>query len=135
MKTEENKDIIYDLEDPSSAPQKMESSEVGDEGGECMSEGAEDAQGSETSENPYDNADNAEHGDNVADSGNPAMAEITRMVEEMGAETLLDIIRDNRNAAIRRIISEVEASGDRIMPSGASSSMGCASIFDLAALA
>ena len=61
--------------------------------------------------------------------------EIGRMVEEMGAETLLEIIRGNRNAAIRQIISEVEASQVRPLPSGNSASIGCTSIFDLAALA
>ena len=57
------------------------------------------------------------------------------MVEEMGAETILEIIRGNRNAAIRQIISEVEAARDTAMPSGSSGPLSCGSIFDLAALA
>lgn len=61
--------------------------------------------------------------------------EIERMVEEMGAETLLAIIKDNRNAAIRQIIREVEASRRRDLPSGNPVSASCSTIFDLAALA
>lgn len=77
----------------------------------------------------------APHNSDCPEPSDTARAEIDRLVGEMGAETLLDIIRDNRNAAIRQIISEVEASRDRTIPSGDSASMGCTSIFDLAALA
>lgn len=61
--------------------------------------------------------------------------QLRKMVEDMGAETLLEIIRDNRNAAIRQILSEVEAARTRSLPSGNSVVKGCSSIFDLAAMA
>ncbi len=68
------------------------------------------------------------------ESVSEAEVRIRKMVSEMGAETLLDIIRDNRNAAIRQILSEVE--GQRgIMHTGPSGGCGCSSIFDLAAMA
>lgn len=65
----------------------------------------------------------------------PAETELREMLEEVGAETLLQIIKDNRNAAIRQIIKEVEESRDRTIPSGASAAHTCSSIFDLASLA
>ena len=131
MEKDENKDdVIYDLE-------RSEGSE-----GSEMSEGSEgskmseESEGSEMSERS-EGSEMSERSEGSEASGDvdPAMAEIERMVGEMGAETLLEIIRDNRNAAIRQIISEVEAARERDMPSGFSGSMGCSSIFDLAALA
>ncbi len=85
----------------------------------------------EESESP-DESESTEEADGAEDQ---AANEIKRMIDEMGAERLLDIIRDNRNAAIRQIISEVETSRERDMPSGKSTSMTCRSIFDLAAMA
>ncbi len=70
-----------------------------------------------------------------SENADPAENQLKKMIAEVGAETLLDIIRDNRNAAIRQIISEVEASQDRTVPSGLSGAHRCNSIFDLAALA
>ncbi len=64
-----------------------------------------------------------------------AESEIEKMIREVGADTLLQIIKDNRNAAIRQIISEVEASRDHPIPSGSRAPSSCTSIFDLAALA
>ncbi len=83
----------------------------------------------DTSDNA--NTDGVENNDNATD----ADKELQRMVAEMGAETLLGIIKDNRNAAIRQIISEVEAAQSNIVNSGASTAPTCASIFDLAAMA
>ncbi len=132
---EENKDTIYDIE---SAVHPAE--------GSVAEELAKENESSDIS----DNSDNSRNSDNTEDpapseisenfespelSKEPAMAEIERMVEDMGAETLLSIIKDNRNAAIRQIISEVEASRDRSLPSGSSTRKECSSIFDLAALA
>lgn len=74
-------------------------------------------------------------GESAGSAKSEAEMELDRMVGEIGAETLLSIIRDNRNAAIRQIISEVEASRDRSLPSGKSAAVGCSSIFDLAAMA
>ena len=134
MEKDENKDdVIYDLErsegsEGSKMSEESEGSEMseGSEGSE-MSERSEGSEGSEMSERS--------EGSEASGDVDPAMAEIERMVGEMGAETLLEIIRDNRNAAIRQIISEVEAARERDMPSGFSGSMGCSSIFDLAAMA
>ncbi len=64
-----------------------------------------------------------------------AESEIQRMIDDMGANRVLEIIRDNRNEAIRQILSEIEASQVRVMPSGRSIIKECNSIFDLAAMA
>ncbi len=81
-----------------------------------------------------ESSESSESSDN-AENADPAENQLKKMIAEVGAETLLDIIRDNRNAAIRQIISEVEASQDRTVPSGLSGAHRCNSIFDLAALA
>ncbi len=91
----------------------------------------------ESAESPAENEspDADESGcDSVEDENSPRK-QLERMADEMGAETLLEIIRDNRNAAIRQIIREVEASQEAVLVSGVSCSGSCSSIFDLAALA
>ena len=149
---EKKEDIIYDM-----ASQAESLVEAGAPGDTELSEATEPAEEPEVSDNSEDSADTGssettettETTDNITDniekpesSDNPdasemsaAEREIERMVGEMGAETLLEIIRDNRNAAIRQIISEVEESRPRGLPSGASVARNCSSIFDLAALA
>ncbi len=86
-----------------------------------------------------DNSDDSDRADNPDDSdskiSSSAQKEIKRMIDEMGADTLLEIIKDNRNAAIRQIIKEVEASQVRCLPSGDSAAKSYDSIFDLAAQA
>ena len=87
---------------------------------------------------PVENDDNPDCPDTSGSSEkekSPAENEIDRMIDEVGAETLLEIIRDNRNAAIRQIISEVESSQQSVLRSGVSIAKECNSIFDLAALA
>lgn len=64
-----------------------------------------------------------------------AGAEIARMVEEMGAEKVLEIIRGNRNAAIDQIVKELEEESDCQMQSGTSIASRYNSIFELAAMA
>ncbi len=65
----------------------------------------------------------------------PAEEEIDRMMEKVGAEKMLEIIKGNRNAAIKQIISEITSSTERRLPSGDSAYRKCNSIFDLAELA
>ena len=124
---EENDDIIYDLE----ATGSVAESEVSDdfENPEATDSSADSgpAGSTESSDTPDDSDDPG--------LSDPAMEELGRMVEEMGASTLLDIIRDNRNAAIRQIISEVEAARNHAIPSGRSVAASCSSIFELAAQA
>ena len=117
---EEEKDIIYELP----------------ESGEWRAEGGERAQAAAIDDNSdhSDHSDNADNADN-SDNADNADTRLRQMIDEVGAETLLEIIRDNRNAAIRQIISEVEASQDRVLQSGVSAARKCNSIFDLAALA
>lgn len=57
------------------------------------------------------------------------------MIAQMGAERLLEIIRDNRNAAIAQIMEEVRSQNETPLPSGIASETRCSSIFDLASLA
>lgn len=57
------------------------------------------------------------------------------MIEEMGAGKVLEIIRDNRNAAIRQIMKEMSEEADCPLHSGVSNEISCQSIFDLASLA
>lgn len=70
-----------------------------------------------------------------ADLSDVAGKEIAKMVEEMGAEKVLEIIRGNRNAAIDQIVKELEAESDYSMQSGTSIASRYSSIFDLAAMA
>lgn len=138
----EKEDIIYDLE--MEAPRTPE-------GG--------DADGSEVLDEPdnldkLDNLDNHEDSDETGDSDSAEDSDETRtfdspeeperseaekkideMIGQMGAETLLEIILDNRNAACRQIIEEVRAQPRSPIPSGVAANSGPASIFDLAAMA
>ncbi len=119
VKSEEaNEDVIYEIQEESE-----------------NSEDSEDSENDENDEND-DNADNADNAENADNDDNSANAEnrLKEMVAEMGAETVLEIIRDNRNAAIRQILAEVEAQRAPLQ-SGVSAARACTSIFDLAALA
>ncbi|MDE6521417.1 MAG: hypothetical protein K2L17_01245 [Muribaculaceae bacterium] len=109
---EESTDIIYDIADDN------------------IADDSESSKNSDDSESP-DTSTPTES----ADLPDPAKTEIDKMISEIGADTLLQIIKGNRNAAIEQIIKEVEASHDRSLPSGASSAPTCTSIFDLAAMA
>ena len=108
---EENTDTIYDIADD-------------------IAEDSESSKNSDDSDSP--DASNPTEDTGLSDS---AKTEIDKMISEIGAETLLQIIKGNRNAAIEQIIKEVEAAHDSSLPSGASSAPSCTSIFDLAALA
>ncbi len=112
---EPSEDIIYDLSEPSESSESSESSEPSD------------------NDDNDENADNAENDDN-AENHTEAEKKLKKMVAEMGAETVLEIIRDIRNAAIRQILAEVEAQRQPLQ-SGVSAARPCNSIFDLAALA
>ncbi len=90
------------------------------------------SESSENSENDV-NSENSDNADNT-ESLSEAETSLREMVAEMGAERVLEIIRDNRNAAIRQILSEVEAQRGPLQ-SGVSVGRACSSIFDLAALA
>lgn len=65
----------------------------------------------------------------------PAQTEIEKMIGEMGAAKVLQLIRGNRNAAIEQIMTEVEQQTDPTLQSGVSVSQGARSIFDLARMA
>lgn len=69
------------------------------------------------------------------DSSETARREIDSMIKEMGPETLLRIIRKERNAACEQIKAELADRRGAYIPSGKSISRSCASIFDLASLA
>ena len=133
---EEEKDIIYELsEGGERSVENFEGGERSVESGERVEvadidENSDFSDNSDVSDNSdfSDNSDNSDHSDN-------ADKKLQQMIDEVGAETLLEIIRDNRNAAIRQIISEVEASQERVLQSGVSAARKCNSIFDLAALA
>lgn len=64
-----------------------------------------------------------------------AKGEIEAMMADMGAEKLLEIIRENRNAAITQILDEMERTPGEPMQSGRSVGGFCNSIFDLAGMA
>ena len=64
-----------------------------------------------------------------------ARTEIENMMQDMGADKLLDIIRNNRNAAIEEIKRELTENSNECLPSGISATGRCDTIFDLAALA
>lgn len=114
----EASDILYELTEGSDDSDSSDGPDISDKPEETdVHPGSEDAEKTENSEK------------------SAAEAELEKMLSEVGADTLLQIIKDNRNAAIRQIIREVEASRDRSIPSGASAAPSCSSIFDLAALA
>lgn len=111
----------YDLEEQPEAPAPLKPNVVNN------ADNADNADNAENDEND-ENAENAENPDS-------AKAKIENMIDEMGAEKLLEIINGNRNSAIRQIISEAAASNDNFIPSGTSVARNMDSIFDLAALA
>lgn len=101
-----------------------------------ISESAEDTEETDTSDGRSETSDNPDPAETKESRKlSQAESEIEKMMREVGADTLLQIIKDNRNAAIRQIISEVEASRDSPIPSGSKATSSCTSIFDLAALA
>ena len=129
---EENKvdDIIYDLEEASRAGDaETKPEETQEENAPRDNDGDGDSGAAVTMTDSHDADSNEEE-----EESSPRK-QIERMVEEMGAETLLEIIRDNRNAAIGQILKEVEATRRTDIPSGNSARRPCGSIFDLAALA
>ena len=70
------------------------------------------------------------------ESKDPALESIREMVESLGAERVLELIRDNRNAAIEQILSELkEGEENEPMRSGLSVEPKYHSIFDLASFA
>ena len=135
---ESSEDIIYDLEESANTePEATQEESVLPDIGTGISTDSESdndngsACGAAVRMTALHDADlNEEEGKKTS-----PRKEIERMVEEMGAATLLEIIRDNRNAAIRQIIKEVEATQRHDLPSGNSAARTCGSIFDLAALA
>ena len=141
---ENQEEIIYDLEHAEASKvqrtQKPESSKKSEKIKKTKnSENDDKSDNDENDDNP-ENSENGENGENSendenADNVDATRAEIERMVEEIGSETLLSIIKDNRNAAIRQIISEVEAARESGMHSGLSADGRNSSIFDLAAMA
>ena len=74
-------------------------------------------------------------GSAAAEAESKARAEIEAMMADMGAEKLLEIIRENRNAAISQILDEMEKTPREPMQSGRSVGGFCNSIFDLAGMA
>lgn len=76
-----------------------------------------------------------ESGGAVPEAELKAKGEIEAMVADMGAEKLLEIIRENRNAAITQILDEMERTPGEAMQSGRSVGGFCNSIFDLAGMA
>ncbi|MDE7095994.1 MAG: hypothetical protein K2O47_00700 [Muribaculaceae bacterium] len=138
---EKDNEIIYDLTEASAEsaagtsvdaalPVENAGSSVSSEES-CQSECLELSQISSA----LDNQGSRDDSESSEKEKSPAETEIDRMIDEVGAETLLEIIRDNRNAAIRQIISEVESSQQSVLRSGVSIAKECNSIFDLAALA
>ncbi len=87
-------------------------------------------------------ADSSEESDRPGKSGSHeksgssarAQKKLQKMIDEIGADTLLEIIKDNRNAAIRQILAEMEKQRTPLQ-SGISAARGCNSIFELASQA
>ncbi|MDE6637496.1 MAG: hypothetical protein K2K32_04580 [Muribaculaceae bacterium] len=131
---ENENDIIYDLD--AADAEKTEILEIPEESDESdMSDQSDQSDQSYQSEQS-DQSDQSEPSDATEeDEKSPAEAELQKMLDEMGAETLVEIIKDNRNAAIRQIISEVQSAQPRALGSGTSITSTCQSIFDLAAMA
>ncbi len=118
----EEEDLIYALDGQQESPDAPAESDTNAE------PVATNDENNETDNNNKNNNKNDENDDK-------AQQELQKMIEEVGAENLLEIIRDNRNAVIRQILKEVAEAQPAPMPSGISVRPSCASIFDLAALA
>lgn len=137
---ENENDIIYDLE-----ASGEETREITEEYGQSdqldqsdQSDDSDDSDKSDQSDrsDQSDKSDRSDQSDSSAEAEkSPAETELQKMLDEMGAETLVEIIKDNRNAAIKQIISEVQSAQPRSLRSGTSITSSCQSIFDLAAMA
>ncbi len=138
---EKDNEIIYDLTEASAESAAGTSVDAGlpveNAGSSVSSEESCQSECLELSQisSALDNQGSRDDSESSEKEKSPAETEIERMIDEVGAETLLEIIRDNRNAAIRQIISEVESSQQSVLRSGVSIAKECNSIFDLAALA
>ncbi|MDE6696552.1 MAG: hypothetical protein K2K25_06700 [Muribaculaceae bacterium] len=129
---EKENDIIYDLD--AIDAEKAEIMEIHEDSEESEeSEESDKSDKSDQSDKPDLQSEPSDASEE--DEKSPAEAELQKMLEEMGAETLVEIIKDNRNAAIKQIISEVQSSQPRALGSGTSVTSTCQSIFDLAAMA
>lgn len=145
----ENEEIIYDIEGEALEREAHQPPKGGVEDG-CNQDNSDNSDSSDSSDNSdnsdssdiSDNSDSSDSSDNSDNSeaedgaeASEADQEIRRMVAEMGAETLLEIIRDNRNAACRQILEEVRLQSRPEIPSGVAATARPSSIFDLAAMA
>lgn len=146
---EKENDIIYDLdasgEEIQETPEENPQSDQSDESSQLdqldQSDQLDQLEESSQSD-PLEESDQSDQSDQSASSDtseskekSPAEAELQKLLDNMGAETLVEIIKDNRNAAIRQIISEMQAAQPKTLRSGVSVNAPCNSIFDLAAMA
>lgn len=124
---EEKEDEIYDLEKDKTETAEDASSEEAGNNNEVTADKEEEKQEDR----------NRESEAVKPNKGEAALESIREMVSDLGAERVLELIRDNRNAAIEQILAELKASEEGELPlrSGLSVEPKCQSIFDLASFA
>lgn len=109
------------------------------ENGESESAEIQEGRGGDESGGGSDGGDDTGHGGEGRDGREgrevECRGEIERMIREMGAGKLLEIIHGNRNAAIGQILEEMDAQPSGMLQSGTSAAGQGHSIFDLASLA
>lgn len=71
----------------------------------------------------------------ISDTPGEAEIELQRLIKKLGAEKIVELIRGNRNAAIKQILDEMQQQSDTPLQSGISAGHYSRSIFDLASQA
>ncbi len=70
-----------------------------------------------------------------SDTPDEAEIELRNLIKKMGAGKIVELIRGNRNAAIKQILDEMQQQSDAPLQSGISASHHSRSIFDIASQA
>jgi len=83
---------------------------------------------------PKDISDTSDSSD-ISDTPGEAETELQRLIKKLGAEKIVELIRGNRNAAIKQILDEMQQQSDTPLQSGISAGHYSRSIFDLASQA
>lgn len=131
---ETTEETIYDLEAPeTTSTESADSSET--ETTEVTETSETDKEETETTAAAPDGPVEEPAEEEKTEQRDAAREEIDRMMEEMGAARLLEIIKGERNAAIDQIIKEIGSMPHEYLPSGDSVTKRPKTIFDLASLA
>ena len=96
---------------------------------------AEDPHSSDNGESTALSCEQGAEAEGGVPAGDEARGAIESMISEMGAEKVLAIILNNRNAVITQIMHELENHHAKPIPTGVRADSVCTSIFELAEMA